>query len=102
MPFNKAVKKLIKAQGRRGLELLTIMEDVEKYYADPYDEAKLIALMVQCPWAVEYQEVIQNGLENYTTDIAEGTIRYGVPNGVDAWRKLYHHYVPLAEDFQQI
>ena len=58
--------------------------------------------MVQCPRAVEYQVAIQNVLENYTTDIADGMIRYGVHSGFDAWRKLYHHYVPLAEDLQQI
>ena len=27
-------------------------------------------------------------------------IRYGVYNGLDAWRKLCHQYVPLAEDLQ--
>ena len=38
-------------------------------------------------------------METYTSDIAEGMIKYGVYNGFDAWRRLYNHYVPLAEDF---
>ena len=27
---------------------------------------------------------------------------YGVEHGLDAWRRLYHHYMPLAEDLQQL
>ena len=40
--------------------------------------------------------------KHFTTDIAEGMIRYGVHNGFDAWRRLFHHYVPMADDLQQI
>ena len=29
-------------------------------------------------------------------------VEYGVDNGFDAWRRLYNHYLPLAEDLQQI
>ena len=29
-------------------------------------------------------------------------VEYGIENGFDAWRRLYHHYLPLAEDLQQI
>ena len=35
MPFNKAAKKLIKAQGPRGIQLLTILERVETYGDKP-------------------------------------------------------------------
>ena len=31
MPFNKAIKEFIKAQGATGLQLLTILQDVDKY-----------------------------------------------------------------------
>ena len=29
-------------------------------------------------------------------------VEYGIENGLDAWRKLYHHYMPLADDLQQL
>ena len=102
MPFNKVVKKLVKAQGHRGLQLFAILEDVEKYGDKLSDNNKLTALVAVCPKDYEYNAAIQIALQTYTTDIAEGMIKYGVHNGLDAWRKLYNHYVPLAEDFQQI
>ena len=102
MPFNKAVKKLVKAHGPRGLQLFAILEDVEKYGDKPYDNNKLTALAARCPRTYEYNAAIQKALEAYTIDIAEGMIRYGVHNGLDAWRKFYNHYVPSAEDLQQI
>ena len=102
MPFNKAVRKLIKAQGPKGVVLLTILDEVEKYGDEPFDNDRLLALIEQYPKATEYNLAIQNVLENYTTDIAEGMIRYGVYNGFDAWRRLFHHYVPMADDLQQI
>ena len=50
----------------------------------------------------EYNAAIQMALEAYTIDIAEGMTRYGVHNGFDAWRRLYSHYMPLADDLQQL
>ena len=101
MPFNKAIRKLI-AQGPKGVLLLIILDDVEIYGAETYDNEKLERLVAQVPRAREYNIAIQNVLENYITDIAEGLIKYGVQNGFDAWRKLFNHYVPLAQDLQQL
>ena len=94
MPFNKAVRRLIQTQGPRGVVLLSILDDVETYGAEPHDDDKLQRLIALNPRAREYNIAIQNVVENYTTDIAEGLIKYGVHNGFDAWRKLFHHYVP--------
>ena len=102
MPFNKVVRKLIKAQGPKGVLVLIIPDDVEIYGAETDDNEKLERLVAQVPRAREYNIAIQNVLENYITDIAEGLINYGVQNGFDVWRRLFHHYVPLAEDFQQL
>ena len=102
MPFNKAIKKLIKAQGAKGINLTTILDNVETYGEKPYDNSKLMALAEQEPRAHEYSNAIQNVLETYTIDLAESMIRYGIHNGVGSWRKLYHHHVPLAGDLQQI
>ena len=84
------------------MQLLTILDNVETYGDKPYDNNRLAALAAQCSLAYEYQVAIQNVFETYTTDVAEGMVRYGVYNGFDAWRKLYHHHVPLADDLQQI
>lgn len=102
MQFNKAIKKLIKAQGANGMNLITILEDVTTYGDKPYGNNKLVALAEQEPRAYEYSIAIQNVLDTYTTDLAESMGRYGVHNGLDAWRKLYHHHAPLAKDLQQI
>ena len=102
MLFNKAVKTFLKAQWPRGIQLLTIFERVETYGDKPHDNTTRAALAAHCSRAYEYQVAIHNVLEAYTIDIVEGMVRYGVHNGLDAWRTLYHHYVPLAEDLQQI
>ena len=102
LPFNKSIRKLIKAQGRNGLVLLQILDYVEKYGPKLFTNTKLAALVEQCPRAVEYNVAIQNVLGNYTSDVAEGMVRYGVCNGFDAWRRLYHYYIPLSQDLQQI
>ena len=102
MPFDKAIRKLIRAQGPKGLTLLQILDNVEMYGSRPYDDNKLEALAQQCPRACEYNTGIIAALETYTSDIAEGMTKYGVCNAFDAWRRLYNHYVPLAEDLQHI
>ena len=93
MHVNKAIRKLIRAQGPMGISLLRILIDVEIYGSEPYDNNKFTALQLQCRKAVEYKTAIMSVLETYTSDIAEGMIRYGVHNGFDAWRRLYNHYM---------
>lgn len=51
MPFNTAIRKLIKAQGPRGTVLFIILDEVENYGAEPFDHDKLEALIAQCPRA---------------------------------------------------
>ena len=41
-------------------------------------------------------------LLNYTIGIAKGLVEYGTENCFDALRRLYHHYLLLAEDLQQL
>ena len=102
MPFNKVARKLIKAQGPRGVSLLQILDEVETYGSEPFGNSKLEALVEQCPRVAEYNVAIQPVLENYATDIVGGMVRCGVHNGLDVWRRLFHHYVPSAGDRQQI
>lgn len=39
---------------------------------------------------------------NWIGGIAKGLVKHGVDNGLDAWRKLYHKYVLLAGDLQNL
>ena len=102
MPFNKAMRKLIRAQGIDGELMLEVLIEVEKYCNTPFDNDKFHDLILQCPKAAQFNAAVQAALENYTTDVAEGMVRYGVLNGIDAWRRLYNHYVFLAEELQDI
>ena len=59
--------------------------------------------MVQVyPKMAEYNRAVLAALLNYTSGIARGMVEYGVENGVDARRRFYYHYMPLADDLQQL
>ena len=102
MPFNKAMRQLMRAQGGDGELLLKMFDQVEKWGSVPFDNDQLNALATQYPIVTQFNIAIQTALENYTTDVAEGMVRYGVLNGLEAWRRPYNHYVPMAEDLQNI
>ena len=102
MPFNKSLRKLIRAQGEDGDLLLIILDNVERYGSNPFDNDKLNDMIEQCPLVAQFNTAVQAALENYSIDVAEGMVRYGVLNGLDAWRRVCNRYVPLAEDMQNI
>ena len=54
------------------------------------------------PKAEEFNRAIKAALLDWTSGIAKGLIRHNVINGLDAWRKLYHRYIPFASDLQDI
>ena len=81
------------------MDILTV---IERRGADPFNIEQLRELVRQYPKAAEYNRAIISVLHNYTTGVAKGMVEYGVENGLDAWRKLYHHYLPLAGDLQQL
>lgn len=49
----------------------------------------------------QYTRAVSTALSNYTAGLARGMVEYGVENGIDAWRRFYHHNMPLADDLQQ-
>ena len=102
LPFYKAIKRLIYNQGEGGELLLELLTEVEKSGADQFTNANYKELIRQCPKATEFNRALMSVLLNYTTGIAKGLVEYGAENGFDAWRRLYHHYLPLAEDLQQL
>ena len=102
LPFNKSLRRLIYNQGADGEQLLEILDSVEKYGAMKFDNEKLKILTSKYHKVSEYNRAIKSLLLNYTTGIAKGMVEHGVENGLDAWRRLYHHYIPLAEDLKKI
>ena len=102
LPFYKAIKRLIYNQGDDGELLLDFLTLVEKCGANTFDYAQLAELVRQCPRAAEFNRAIMSVLLNYITGNAKAMVEYGIANGFDAWRRLYHHYLPLAADLQHI
>lgn len=50
------------------------------------------------PKAEEFNRAVDAALLNWISGIAKGLVQHNVANGLDAWRKLYHRYIPLASD----
>ena len=89
-------------QGEGGELLLVILTEVEKWGGITFNDEQSEELARQCPKAAEYNRAIMSALFNYITSVAKGMVEYGVENGFEAWRRFYHHYLPFAEDLQQI
>lgn len=102
LPFYNSLRRLISVQGKVGDDLLQRLDDVEKLGAEQFTNEDLEELAGACPKACEYDRTIQLALHNFNTGLAHGRVTYGVAGGLDAWRKLHHRYVPLAEDLQNI
>ena len=62
----------------------------------------LANLKLQCPEADEYGREIHNALFNWTSGVPHGLIIYRVESGLDAWRKTYNKYMPLAHDLKNL
>lgn len=95
---NKSLKGVIYNQGVGGEQLLQILEGVETHGATKFDNSKLQILFKRHPKASEYNRAIISLLLNYAIGIAKGMVEHGVENGFDAWRRLCHHYIFLAEE----
>ena len=102
LPFYKAMRRLIYAQGEDGEQLLLLLDVVEKLGKEAFTNEQFQELASRCPKTKEYNRALTSALLNYTTGVAKGMMEYGVSNGFDAWRRLYNHYLPLAEDLQQL
>lgn len=100
MQFNNLIRKLIFTQGKEGEDLLDVLDHVESFGGEKFTNAYLNNLHKQRPKVYEYSRAIRAALMNWIGGIAKGLIKHWVDNGLDAWRKLSHKYVPLAEDLQ--
>ena len=102
LQFYKAIKRLIHNQGDDGEMLLDILTQIEKCVSKTIDHAQLAEFIRQCSKAAEFNRAIMSVILNYTSGNANVIVEYGVESGFDAWRRRYHHYLPYAEDLQQI
>ena len=78
------------------------MDEIEQAGDDKITKEDLKDMSNKCRKIYQYDRAIKLALLNYTTGVAHGRVRFGVECGLDAWRKLYNRYVPLAEDLQNI
>ena len=100
--FNNAIGRLTMAQGAGGDTLLTILNKVKKQGPNTFTNDMLQELITIYPKAPEFDRAIRAALYNWTNGIAKGLVQHNVANGLDAWRKLYHKYIRLASDLQDI
>ena len=75
---------------------------MEQCADETFTKEDLQDLSNRVPKAYQYDRAVRLVLLNYTTGLAHGRIKYGVECGLDAWRKLYNRYIPLAEDLRNI
>ena len=102
MPFNNAIRNLILTQGQDGEELIEALDLVESSPGEKIISNYLDNLFKLRPKVYEYSREVKAASMNWIGGVAKGLVRHGVENGPDAWRKLYHKYVPLAEDLQNL
>ena len=100
--LNNQIRKLIVTMGEDGEDLLEILDIVEKFGKRIFTTAHLKELKKKRPKAYQYDRAVNAALLNWTGGIAQGLVRFGTQGGLDAWRKLYNKYIPLAEDMQGI
>ena len=100
--FNNQIRKFISTMGQDGDELAIILDEIEKRGNTKVDKSKLNELAEEFPKIHEYDRAIEAALLNWTSGVANGLIKHGVEGGLDAWRKLYHKYMPLADDLHNI
>lgn len=102
MLFYKSLRTLTYSQGEDGELLLEILDEIEKCSKDAVTSTQLKELTKIYLKVAEFNRAMLTALLIYTTGIIKGMVEYGVHNGRDAWRRLFHHYLPLADDLQQL
>ena len=102
IPFNKSLRKLILTQEHDGEELLHILDHVESYGDTEFIDKNLRTLSYIYPRSYECARTVNAALLNWTEGVAHGMVEHGCDNGLDAWRRLCHRYVPGAEDLQHL
>ena len=68
--------------------------------ATKFINSQLQSIITKYLKIAEFDVAINVALWNWITRVVNNMLKFGVNNELDAWRKLYHRYVPLADDLQ--
>ena len=93
---------MILAQGVDGDIILSILDNIEKMGSATFTNDMLTELTTNYSNAEEFDRAIRVALLNWISGISKGLVQYNVANGLDSLRKLYHRYIPLVSDLQDI
>lgn len=102
LQFYKSMRRLIYSQGEDGECVLNMPTEIEKTGSITFTNEQLTEEIRQCLEVAQFNRAILAALLSYTTGIARGMVEHGVENGLGAWRRLYYHYVSLADDLRQL
>ena len=100
--LNNQMRRLTMTMGDDGIELVNVLNDVEKYGNKKYTNEDLNEFAKKVLKAIEYDRAIEVALANWTAGIAQGFVEHGAEGGLDAWRTFYNRYISLADDMQNI
>ena len=92
MPFNKAIWRLIFAQGADGEVLLRVLDRFEAFGPNKYINEQLQAAIVKNPKVAEFDTAIKAVLLNWIIGTAHSIIQHGVNNGFDDDRDNDHNH----------
>ena len=102
LTFSNQLRRLILTMGADGEDLLELLDLVEKRGKYKVSKQLLINIAKEYPKIYEYDRSIKATLLNWASGVAQGLVKHDTEGGLDAWRKLYHKYVPSADDLQNI
>ena len=102
LQFYKSMRGLIYNQGEDRGNIVGLFTELEEAGASTIIKTQHKEMVQTYPRAAQCNRAILSALLNYTAGIARGMVEYGVENGLGAWRRLYHHYMPLADDVQHL
>ena len=96
------MRNYIAIKGRDGEILNKLLTAVEKRGDEPVINTHLQIISTKLPKRWEFNRAIHSALKNWTTGEAKKLVTYGFNGGIDAWRRLYHEYLPLDQTKQDI
>ena len=86
--FNNQIRRLMISMGEDGVELLEILDEVEKMCNTRFTKERLSKLVQDFPKALEHDRAVKAALMNWTWEVAKGLVKHGIGGGMGAWRKL--------------
>lgn len=97
LEFNDSQREPVGIKGRHGIILNKLLTWAEEQGDNTIIDTLLEKCETAVPKILEYNRAIHASLKNWTDGEAKRFIKYEVTGGLDAWRKLYIEYIPLAQ-----